>query len=94
MKTSNFKNDLKFNQHFVIEYEGEVNIAELTLGLPYICQNLKLEEDWKRFFNAKYSFDVSKSDKIFDNLVKDRQIVLSKGDKFLPIKQRKCKKYF
>lgn len=45
MKTSNFKNDLKFNQHFVIEYEGEVNIAELTLGLPYICQNLKLEED-------------------------------------------------
>jgi len=57
----------------------------------YTCQLLKLEEKHK-FSNLEYSFDVTKANKIFDVLLKDKQIALSDDHK-IPFEQRKGKRY-
>jgi len=41
------------------------------------------------FQNAKYNFDVSKADKTFNILLKDKYIVLTEGYKVFPVEQRK-----
>ena len=53
---------------------------------------LKLEEKHK-FPNFKYSFDVTKADKIFDVLLKDKLISLSDDHKIPSFEQRKGKRY-
>jgi len=53
---------------------------------------LKREEKQK-FANSKYSFDFIKASKIFDVLLKDKQIVLSGNHKIPLFEQRKGKRY-
>lgn len=43
----------------------------------------------EKFFTKTYTFEVTKCDKIFDLLVFDDQIVVSKRLKTLPLEQRK-----
>ena len=53
---------------------------------------LKLEEKHK-FHNSKYSFNVTKANKIFDVSSKDKQITLSDDHKVSSSEQRKGKRY-
>ena len=53
---------------------------------------LKLKEKQK-FPNAKYIFDATKANKIFDMLLKDKQIVVSEDHKIPTFEQRKGKRY-
>ncbi|XP_058775659.1 uncharacterized protein LOC131649932 [Vicia villosa] len=63
------------------EYEeGEVNVAELKPGPPYICKLLKpskdknpIESKNEKLSNKTYAFDITKCDEIFDLLVTDGQ---------------------
>uniref|UniRef100_A0A151UHK3 Retrotransposon gag domain-containing protein n=1 Tax=Cajanus cajan TaxID=3821 RepID=A0A151UHK3_CAJCA len=72
--------------------EMEVNLAELQPGPTYQCQLLKPgENNIEVRSNRKYSFDVTKADKIFDILLKDKQITLPKNHKIPPFEQRKGK---
>ncbi|CAN0858222.1 hypothetical protein LINGRAHAP2_LOCUS7138 [Linum grandiflorum] len=67
--------------------EVEVDLAEIVPGKPYVCATLaKIEGESQggRPNRApaqprKYTFDVSKSDMIFDQLHKDGQVKLSRG---------------
>ncbi|XP_027368230.1 uncharacterized protein LOC113874205 [Abrus precatorius] len=73
---------------------NELNVAELKLGPPYVCQSLKpLRMKDKTRPNKSYAFDVSKADHIFDILLKDGQIVLCDDHKIPTLEQRKGKKY-
>nr|KYP53627.1 Retrovirus-related Pol polyprotein from transposon opus [Cajanus cajan] len=71
----------------------EVNIAELRPGPTYQCQMLKLRDNMEGSSTKKYSFDVTKTDKIFDILLKDKQIALLENHKISPFEQRKGKKF-
>ncbi|XP_015954717.1 uncharacterized protein LOC107479079 [Arachis duranensis] len=61
-----------------IDFETEVDLAELKKGPPYVCSLLKKlpgsekSNDSKLKSGKKYSFDISKSYQIFDVLLKDR----------------------
>ncbi|XP_016192505.1 uncharacterized protein LOC107633383 [Arachis ipaensis] len=60
------------------DFETEVDLAELKKGPPYICSLLKKlpsnekSNDSKLKSGKKYSFDISKSNQIFDVLLKDK----------------------
>src|SRR3954468_24381216 len=79
------------------EYEeGEVNVAELKPGPPYICKLLKPSKDKnlvesknENFSSKTYSFDITKCDEIFDLLVSDGQIIVPPGLKNPPLEQKK-----
>ncbi|XP_058724676.1 uncharacterized protein LOC131596119, partial [Vicia villosa] len=79
------------------EYEeGEVNVAELKLGPPYICKLLKpskdknpIESKNEKFSSKTYSFDITKCDEIFNLLVTDGQIIVPPGLKNPPLEQKK-----
>ena len=62
----------------------------ITTWTPYTCQMLKIDEKLK-LPNSKYSFDITKTDKIFDVLLKDKQIALSDDHKMPTLEQRKGK---
>nr|KYP38587.1 hypothetical protein KK1_040155 [Cajanus cajan] len=74
--------------------EMEVNLAELQPGPTYQCQLLKPgENNIEAGSNRKYSFDITKADRIFDILLKDKQIILPENHKIPPFEQRKGKKF-
>uniref|UniRef100_A0A151UIQ1 RNase H type-1 domain-containing protein n=1 Tax=Cajanus cajan TaxID=3821 RepID=A0A151UIQ1_CAJCA len=81
-----------------INHEGssedfEVNIAELRPGPTYQCQMLKPGDNMEGSSTKRYSFDVTKADKIFDILLNDKQISLPENHKIPPFEQRKGKKF-
>ncbi|RYQ96103.1 hypothetical protein Ahy_B08g091646 [Arachis hypogaea] len=69
-----------------VDFETEVDLAELKKGPPYVCSLLKKllgnekSNDSKLKSGKKYSFDISKFDQIFDVLLKDKQLILSEVD--------------
>jgi len=67
--------DLDFNKE-----KDEICMAELQPGPLYTCQMLKLEGKHK-FSNSKYSLNVTKADKIFNLLLKDKQMTFSDDHK-------------
>ncbi|XP_050909503.1 uncharacterized protein LOC127123317 [Lathyrus oleraceus] len=77
--------------------EGEVNVAELNPGPPYVCKLLKpsngknLVETRKneKFATRTYTFYITKYDQIFDLLVVDGHIIVPSGLKIPPLEQRK-----
>lgn len=78
--------------------ENEVNRAELKSRSPYTYKLLKpsnrknpVEPKNENLSSRTYTFDVTKSDEIFDLLVIDEQIVIPKGTKVHPFEQRKKK---
>ncbi|XP_015968526.1 uncharacterized protein LOC107492068 [Arachis duranensis] len=81
------------------DFETEVDLAELKKGPPYVCSLLKKlpssekSNDSKLKSGKKYSFDISKSDHIFDALFKDKQLVLPEGRTLLSVKDLKGKPY-
>src|SRR4051812_34262749 len=74
----------KFDSNSDSEYEvGEVNVAELKPGPPYICKLLKpskdknpIESKNQKISSKTYSFDITKCDEIFDLLVADQCIFM------------------
>ena len=64
-------NSINYQDLDVNQKEDEICVAELKPEPPYTCQMLKLDEKQK-FSNLKYSFDITKADKIFDVLLKDK----------------------
>ena len=64
-------NSINYQHLDVNQEEDEICMAELQPRPPYTCQMLKLDEKQK-FSNLKYSFDITKADKIFDVLLKDK----------------------
>ncbi|XP_058727724.1 uncharacterized protein LOC131599348, partial [Vicia villosa] len=87
----------EFDSNSDDEYEeGEVNVAELKPGPPYICKLLKPSKDKnlvesknEKFSSKTYSFDITKCDEIFDLLVSDGQIIVPPGLKNPPLEQKK-----
>ncbi|RYR19421.1 hypothetical protein Ahy_B03g064188 [Arachis hypogaea] len=81
------------------DWEAEVDLAELKKGPPYVCSllkkipNSKKSNDLKQKSGKRYSFDISKSDHIFDVLLKDKQLVLPEGRTLLSVKDLKGKPY-
>ncbi|XP_057747800.1 uncharacterized protein LOC130966995 [Arachis stenosperma] len=81
------------------DFETEVDLTELKKGLPYVCPLLKKLSSSEKSNNSKlksgkkYSFDISKSDQIFDVLLKDKQLVLPEGRTLLSVKDLKGKPY-
>ncbi|RYR28654.1 hypothetical protein Ahy_B01g052787 [Arachis hypogaea] len=82
-----------------LDFETEIDLAELRKGPPYVCSllkklpsNEKLNES-KLKGGKKYSFDISKSDQIFDVLLKDKQLILPEGRTLLSMKDLKGKPY-
>ncbi|RYR53322.1 hypothetical protein Ahy_A06g028360 [Arachis hypogaea] len=65
-----------------IDFEIEIDLAELKKGPPYVCSLLRKlpssekSNESKLKSGKKYSFDISKSDQIFDVLLKDKQLIL------------------
>ncbi|RYR48187.1 hypothetical protein Ahy_A07g034183 [Arachis hypogaea] len=63
-----------------LDFEIEIDLAELKKGPPYVCSLLKKlpsnekSNDSKLKSGKKYSFDISKSYQIFDVLLKDKQV--------------------
>ena len=61
--------------------EEEAMAVKLVGGSTYMCPALKLskeKEPAKGEGRERYSFDITKADQIFDHLLKDGQINLSK----------------
>ena len=86
-------NDNSINyQYLDVNQEDEICVAKLQPGPPYNCQMLKLEG--KKNSNSKYGFNVTKADKLFDVLLKDKQITLSDDYKIPTFKQRIGKRYY
>nr|KYP70906.1 hypothetical protein KK1_010146 [Cajanus cajan] len=77
----------------VVSEDFEINLAELRPGPTYQCQMLKPGGNIEGNSTKKYSFDVSKAEKIFDTLLKDKQIILPENHKIPPFEQRKGKKF-
>ncbi|XP_016173213.1 uncharacterized protein LOC107615681 [Arachis ipaensis] len=81
------------------DFETEIDLAELKKGPPYVCSLLKKlpnsekSNESKLKNRKKYSFDISKSDKIFDVLLKDKQLILPEGRTLLSVKDLKGKPY-
>ncbi|XP_057734510.1 uncharacterized protein LOC130949932 [Arachis stenosperma] len=82
-----------------LDFETEVDLAELKKGPPYVCSLLKKHpsneklNDSKLKSRKKYSFDILKSDQIFDVLLKDKQLILPEGRTLLSVKDLKGKPY-
>ena len=72
--------------------EDEISVTELQPWPPYTCQMLKLEEKHK-FPNWKYRFNATEVDKMFDVLLKDKQIALSDDHKIPSFEQSKRIRY-
>ncbi|RYR20149.1 hypothetical protein Ahy_B03g065232 [Arachis hypogaea] len=78
----------------------EIDLAELKKGHPYVFPLLKKlpssekSNDLKLKSGKKYSFDISKSDQIFDVLLKDKQLILPKRRTLLSVKDLKGKPYY
>ena len=79
---------------------SEVNLAELKLGTPFTCKVLRPsngknpeEPINKKYPSKTYSFDVTKSDEIFELLVNEGIIVVPKGLKIAPIEQMKNRRF-
>ncbi|WJX88906.1 hypothetical protein P8452_70946 [Trifolium repens] len=92
------------DQEYDISYEdveqGEIDLAELKPGPPYICKLLKpsngknpVEPKNDKYVSKTYTFDITKCDEIFDLLVTDGQIVVPKGVKIPPLDMRKKRGY-
>jgi len=78
----------------------KVNIAKLEPGPPYTCKLLRLSDgknpvkpSSERYVPKTYTFDVTKSDEIFDLLVADVQVVVPKELKIPPLEQRKKRSF-
>src|SRR3954467_13729255 len=92
----------EFDSNSDSEYEeGEVNVAELKPGPPYICKLLKpskdknpIESKNEKFSSKTYSFDITKCDEIFDLLVTDGQIIVPPGLNILLLHKRRKKRGF
>ena len=68
----------------------EAFVAELKSGPPYVCASLKPVKGKEKTFasnNKIYSFNITKSEQIFNVLLKGKQIVLPEGKK-MPSKKR------
>jgi len=87
------------NQEFDIAFGDvetkEVDIAELKPGPPYTCKLLRPSDgnnpvgpSNQSYVPKTYTFDVTKWDKIYDLLVADGQVVVSKDGKISPVEQR------
>ena len=83
-------NFLNYQDLDVNKEEDKISMAKLQPRPPCTCQMLKLQEKHK-FPNSKYSFNVTMTHKIFDVLLKDKQIVLSDDHKIPSFEQRKGK---
>ena len=88
--------DSGFDLNFDDAGNSEVNLAELKHGPPFTCKVLRSsngknpeEPTNEKYLSKTYSFDVTKSDEIFDLLVNEDIIVVQKGLKMPPIEQRK-----
>ncbi|RYR05183.1 hypothetical protein Ahy_B06g085060 [Arachis hypogaea] len=86
-----------FDEEF--DLEVEVDLAELKKGPPYVCSllrkisNSEKSSDLKQKSGKRYSFDISKSNQIFDVLLKDKQLILPEGGTLLSVKDLKGKPY-
>ena len=85
-------NFLNYQDLDVNKEEDKISMAKLQPRPPCTCQMLKLQEKHK-FPNSKYSFNVTMTHKIFDVLLKDKQIVLSDDHKIPSFEQIKGKRY-
>ncbi|KAK2409728.1 hypothetical protein QL285_045140 [Trifolium repens] len=92
------------DQEYDISYEdveqGEIDLAELKPGPPYICKLLKpsngknlVEPKNDKYVSKTYTFDITKCDEIFDLLLTYGQIVVPKGVKIPPLDTRKKRGY-
>jgi len=68
-------NSINYQDLDVNQEDDEIGMAKLQHGPPYTCQMLKLNEKQK-LPNSKYNIDIIKADKIFDVLLKEKQIPL------------------
>ncbi|RYR75525.1 hypothetical protein Ahy_A01g000067 [Arachis hypogaea] len=81
------------------DFETKVDLIELKKRPPYVCSlfkkvsNVDKWSDLKHKNRKKYSFDILKSNQIFDVLLKDKQLVLPEGKMLLSIKDLKEKPY-
>ncbi|CAL1389698.1 unnamed protein product [Linum trigynum] len=81
--------------------EVEVDLAKNVQGKPYVCASLAKADGEPQAGKPnrapiqprKYSFDVSKSDTIFDQLYRDGQIKLTVGQTIPPAEKLKGKRY-
>ncbi|RYR47867.1 hypothetical protein Ahy_A07g033842 [Arachis hypogaea] len=81
------------------DLEMKVDLAELKKGPPYVCSLIKKipsnenSNDSKLKSGKRYSFDISKSDQIFNVLLKDKQLILLEGRTLLSVKDLNEKPY-
>ena len=90
------ESDQEFDIAFGDVERGKVNITELKLGSTYTCKSLRPSDgknpvgpSSERYVLKTYTFDITKSDEIFDLLVADGQVVVPKDLKIPPLEQRK-----
>ncbi|RYR13882.1 hypothetical protein Ahy_B04g070646 isoform E [Arachis hypogaea] len=82
-----------------LNFETEIDLAELKKGPPYVCSLLKKlsssekSNESKLKSGKKYSFDISKSDQMFYVLLKDKQLILPEGRTLLSVNDLKGKPY-
>ncbi|XP_050909477.1 uncharacterized protein LOC127123288 [Lathyrus oleraceus] len=94
VKVDNIENSSDSEYEYV--EENKFNMDELNPDPPYTCKLLKpsnvknpIEPKNEKFVARTSTFDVTKCDEIFDLLVVDGQIVVPKGNKVMPLEQRK-----
>ncbi|XP_059669198.1 uncharacterized protein LOC132314340 [Cornus florida] len=87
--------------------ELEVNVAEVNIKKPYICEalvksksimggnatSISAARKGPADIGKNYSFDLSKTDQIFDHLMADKMISLPKGHKIPSASDLKGKEY-
>ncbi|XP_057723718.1 uncharacterized protein LOC130939646 [Arachis stenosperma] len=81
---------------YLIRFKNARSRCYVTLPeseIVKIATMCEKSNDSKLKSGKKYSFDISKSDQIFDVLLKDKQLVLSEGRTLLSIKDLKGKPY-
>jgi len=90
------ESDQEFDIAFGDVERGKVNITELKLGSTYTRKSLRPSDgknpvgpSSERYVLKTYTFDITKSDEIFDLLVADGQVVVPKDLKIPPLEQRK-----
>ena len=86
----------EFDWGLDIVEDNDINLAELKDGPPYACKMLrpsngKNPEDPKsdKYPSKTYTFDITKSEEIFDLLVNDGIILVPPNMKLPPLEQRK-----
>ncbi|XP_043725816.1 uncharacterized protein LOC122672401 [Telopea speciosissima] len=94
------------NQKQVDYVEFEIDAAEILEGKPYVCKALARPSEQakqaeskaapQRIYDSKvnYSFDISKAEVIFDQLLKDKQMKLPPGHQIPPSHELKDQKYY